>query len=45
MKNIKNRWMSHYDYNDESASELDWFYHLTGGQTHTDFFLSDLLTK
>ena len=26
------------DYNDESASELDWFYHLTGGQTHTDFF-------
>ena len=21
-----------------SASELDWFYHLTGGQTHTDFF-------
>ena len=26
------------DYDDESASELDWFYHLTGGQTHTDFF-------
>ena len=24
---------------DESASEsLDWFYHLTGGHTHTDFF-------
>ena len=25
-------------YDEESASELDWFYHLTGGQTHTDFF-------
>jgi len=25
-------------YNDESAKELDWFYHLTGGHTHTDFF-------
>ena len=24
--------------NQESASELDWFYHLTGGVTHTDFF-------
>jgi len=22
----------------EKASELDWFYHLTGGVTHTDFF-------
>ena len=22
----------------EMASELDWFYHLTGGHTHTDFF-------
>jgi len=22
----------------EKASELDWFYHLTGGMTHTDFF-------
>ena len=20
------------------ASNLDWFYHLTGGHTHTDFF-------
>lgn len=27
-----------FDYDDQSASELDWFYHLTGGQTHTDFF-------
>jgi ribonucleoside-diphosphate reductase beta chain len=23
---------------DEKASNLDWFYHLTGGHTHTDFF-------
>ena len=23
---------------DKKASELDWFYHLTGGVTHTDFF-------
>ena len=27
-----------FEYDDEMASELDWFYHLTGGQTHTDFF-------
>ena len=26
------------EYNEESAAELDWFYHLTGGHTHTDFF-------
>ncbi len=26
----------HYDQN--AASNLDWFYHLTGGHTHTDFF-------
>lgn len=25
-------------YNEEQAAELDWFYHLTGGHTHTDFF-------
>lgn len=25
-------------YDDDSASQLDWFYHLTGGHTHTDFF-------
>ena len=24
--------------NQESASNLEWFYHLTGGFTHTDFF-------
>lgn len=28
----------HFEYNEKSASELDWFYHLTGGLTHTDFF-------
>ena len=26
------------DYDEDSASQLDWFYHLTGGHTHTDFF-------
>ena len=26
------------NYNEEQASELEWFYHLTGGHTHTDFF-------
>jgi ribonucleoside-diphosphate reductase beta chain len=28
----------YFTYNQESASQLDWFYHLTGGNTHTDFF-------
>ena len=28
----------HFSYDEDSASELDWFYHLTGGHTHTDFF-------
>ena len=27
-----------FDYDKKSASNLDWFYHLTGGHTHTDFF-------
>lgn len=27
-----------FAYDDSRASELDWFYHLTGGHTHTDFF-------
>jgi ribonucleoside-diphosphate reductase beta chain len=27
-----------FDYDAESAKQLDWFYHLTGGHTHTDFF-------
>lgn len=28
----------YFEYDKDSASELDWFYHLTGGLTHTDFF-------
>jgi ribonucleoside-diphosphate reductase beta chain len=28
----------HFEFNEKKASELDWFYHLTGGVTHTDFF-------
>ena len=27
-----------FEYDEESASNLAWFYHLTGGHTHTDFF-------
>jgi ribonucleotide reductase beta subunit family protein with ferritin-like domain len=27
-----------FEYNEKSAEELEWFYHLTGGTTHTDFF-------
>jgi len=27
-----------FKFNEKKASELDWFYHLTGGVTHTDFF-------
>ena len=28
----------YFKYDNEAASNLDWFYHLTGGHTHTDFF-------
>ena len=28
----------HFEYNDKKASNLDWFYNITGGVTHTDFF-------
>ncbi len=28
----------YFEYNEKKASQLDWFYHLTGGVTHTDFF-------
>jgi ribonucleoside-diphosphate reductase beta chain len=28
----------YFEYDAEGASRLDWFYHLTGGHTHTDFF-------
>lgn len=31
-------YQSIFNYNVKSADELDWFYHLTGGHTHTDFF-------
>ena len=27
-----------FKYDNKGASNLDWFYHLTGGHTHTDFF-------
>ena len=27
-----------FEYDQDSANNLDWFYHLTGGHTHTDFF-------
>jgi ribonucleoside-diphosphate reductase beta chain len=27
-----------FDYDSAAADNLDWFYHLTGGVTHTDFF-------
>ena len=27
-----------FDYDEKAAEKLDWFYHLTGGHTHTDFF-------
>jgi len=27
-----------FEYDTDSADNLNWFYHLTGGQTHTDFF-------
>jgi len=27
-----------FEYDQEAAKNLDWFYHLTGGHTHTDFF-------
>jgi ribonucleotide reductase beta subunit family protein with ferritin-like domain len=29
---------NYFAYNENAASNLDWFYHLTGGVTHTDFF-------
>mgnify|MGYP005994376939 CR=1 FL=1 len=27
-----------FEYNEDMAGELEWFYHLSGGETHTDFF-------
>ena len=29
---------SYFAFDKEAANNLDWFYHLTGGHTHTDFF-------
>ena len=29
---------SYFSYDESGADALDWFYHLTGGVTHTDFF-------
>ena len=29
---------NYFGFDSDSASQLDWFYHLTGGVTHTDFF-------
>ena len=28
----------YFEYDRNGAEQLDWFYHLTGGHTHTDFF-------
>ena len=28
----------YFEYDGAGADQLDWFYHLTGGHTHTDFF-------
>ena len=28
----------YFAFDEEAATNLDWFYHLTGGHTHTDFF-------
>ena len=27
-----------HDYDKKKSEKLEWFYHLTGGHTHTDFF-------
>ena len=29
----------YFDFDENAAKNLDWFYHLTGGHTHTDFFV------
>jgi len=29
---------SYFSFDESGAEQLDWFYHLTGGHTHTDFF-------
>ena len=37
-KLIELGYKKHFKYDKEAAKNLDWFYHLTGGHTHTDFF-------
>ena len=37
-KLIELGYKKHFEYDKDAASNLDWFYHLTGGHTHTDFF-------
>jgi ribonucleoside-diphosphate reductase beta chain len=34
----KNLGQLYFPYDRDAAANLDWFYHLTGGLTHTDFF-------
>ena len=31
-------YLAFFDVDTKAADNLDWFYHLTGGHTHTDFF-------
>ncbi len=35
---LHQRLLDSFNNDTEAASNLDWFYHLTGGVTHTDFF-------
>ena len=37
-KLIELGYKKHFKYDKEASKNLDWFYHLTGGHTHTDFF-------
>ena len=37
-KLIEIGYKENFEYDKKAASNLDWFYHLTGGVTHTDFF-------
>ena len=37
-KLIELGYSNRFDVNEKKASNLDWFYNLTGGKTHTDFF-------
>jgi ribonucleoside-diphosphate reductase beta chain len=37
-KLIELGYMPIFEYDNDSADQLEWFYHLTGGVTHTDFF-------